>query len=79
MKNQFLKQNQETNLRNNEFTAEDFTEIHEMVDELLTSLKGSKKRKAKLKSPRTTKQWNKKNKKPKNLEDLGIRELPFTF
>lgn len=79
MKNQFLKQNQETTLRNNEFTMEDFTEIHAMVDELLTSLKGSEKRKTKLKSPRATKQWNKESKKPKKLEDLGIRELPFTF
>ncbi len=79
MNDSLLKRNLEQSTKNQEFTEENFTEIHSMVDELLASLQKTKKEKVKVKLPRSRKKWENKSKKGKKTEDVKIRELPFTF
>ena len=79
MNDSLLKRNLDKSIINQEFTAENFTEIHSMVDELLASLQKTKKENVKVKLPLSRKKWENKSKKGKKTEDVKIRELPFTF
>jgi hypothetical protein len=78
MQNQNLRQDSSSELKSKEFYQEEFREIHAIVEDLLTSIE----KKGKAKSPakhRSSKKWKKQPRKTKAMEDLGIRELPFTF
>lgn len=76
MKNQSAPKHKFSNVFDYDFSQEDFSEIHLTVETLLSSIEKKKKVKAKVPSiPR--KKWKRKNKKER--EDIGIRELPFTF
>lgn len=77
MKSHFLKQNSDLYLSNDSESTEDFTEIHVVVEGLLASI--HRKKKHSKPKPFSNKKWKKNGKKDKKLEDLNIRELPFTF
>ncbi|MBP9164182.1 MAG: hypothetical protein KBF99_13450 [Leptospiraceae bacterium] len=55
---------------------EDFNQINAMVENLLESLNQNKKAKPK---SRSRKKWKKTSRQKQTIEDLRIRELPFTF
>lgn len=62
-----------------DLNKDDFTEIHSIVDNLLIAIEQMKKERVKFKKNKVPKKWKKTKPKKQTLEDLGIRDLPFTF
>ncbi len=79
MEKQFLKPQLDNNLCNYDSNQEDFTEFHSIVEDLLVAMNQKKQENKKTAKPHSGKKWKKTPKKKKSLEDLGMRNLPFTF
>ncbi len=79
MKKEILKQDINPILGIESSNREDFTEIHSIVENLLEAINEKKNGKVKKRKLGTRKKWKKPVQKKKSLEDLGIRNLPFTF
>ncbi len=79
MTEQFFKSQQGSDLGIYSLNQEDFTEFHLIVEDLLASMNQKRNENKKVIKPRSGKKWKKTSKKKKSLEDLGMRDLPFTF
>jgi|JI9StandDraft_1071089.scaffolds.fasta_scaffold00284_3 hypothetical protein len=79
MKKDFLRKEMNANQYSEGTNLEDFTEIQSIVDNLLSAMEQTKKEQSKSKKNKVRKKWQKPKPKKMTLEDLGIRDLPFTF
>ncbi|MBK6605596.1 MAG: hypothetical protein KBF99_09335 [Leptospiraceae bacterium] len=76
MNNSLFKHQPEQTEESLTSNQEDFNQINAMVENLLESLNQNKKAKPK---SRSRKKWKKTSKQKQAVEDLRIRDLPFTF
>ncbi len=79
MKKDFFRNEVSQDQSSENTNLEDFTEIHSIVDNLLLAMEQAKKSQPKKKKNKVSKKWHKPKPKKLTLEDLGIRDLPFTF
>ena len=76
MNNSLFKHQPEQTEESLTSNQEDFNQINAMVENLLESLNQNKKAKPK---SRSRKKWKNTSKQKQAVEDLRIRDLPFTF